>query len=87
MTVVRPVDADAGVIRSEPVRAPFDSCPSCDGRTFDTEATADRPVFRCVRCGAGWLYELGYVWRTRSVSLSPLDNAARSRTETSIITK
>lgn len=53
----RPVTA----LERGPVRAPLDACPRCDADTFEAEVTTDRPVFRCLGCGAAWLYELGYV--------------------------
>jgi hypothetical protein len=53
--------APATAIERGPTRAPFDACPSCDGGVFDTEVTIDRPIFRCAGCGAGWMFELGYV--------------------------
>jgi hypothetical protein len=51
----------ATAVERGPGRAPFDACPSCDGSAFHTEITVDRPIFRCTACGAGWMYELGYV--------------------------
>jgi hypothetical protein len=49
--------------RRRQVLVPFDSCPTCDGDRFAAETVMDRLVFRCSACGAGWMYELGYVRR------------------------
>jgi hypothetical protein len=41
--------------------APLDSCPECSSHQFSAESTHDGLIFRCTNCGAGWLYELGYL--------------------------
>ena len=45
---------------------PVDACPTCDERDFMTESQGDVVVFRCLMCGIGWRYELGFVWAVDS---------------------
>lgn len=51
-------DASAPVVHE---MGPIERCPACDGTDFLIDER-NGVIFRCLGCGQGWAYELGWVW-------------------------